>query len=105
LPEVALPVVCCLDLDDLVFPRAACLALWLHAMTWIWYLIEHPLGQTWKPRPWYPRKTTPSFRDALAALRTSLWRQRTCQNTRPDSADNDNTENIDALISTLGYAA
>ena len=22
--------------------RAACLSLWLHAMTWCWYLTEHP---------------------------------------------------------------
>ena len=85
--------------------RAACLALWLHAMTWLWYLIEHPMGQTWKSRPWYRDKHTPSFLDALAALRTSLWRQRICRNTRADSLSDDNTENIDALISTLVYAA
>ena len=49
--------------------RAACLSLWLHAITWCWYLAEHPAGDTWIPRPWYPRKNTPSFLDALAALR------------------------------------
>lgn len=27
-------------------------------------------------RPWYTRKRSPSFADALAALRTVLWRQR-----------------------------
>ncbi len=39
--------------------RAACLSLWLHAMTWCWYLETHP-----------------SFLDALAALRRVLWAQR-----------------------------
>ena len=85
--------------------RAACLALWLHAMTWLWYILEHPVGRTWQPKPWYPHKATPSFRDALAALRTSLWRQRICRNTAPDSPSDDNSRNIDALISTLVYAA
>src|ERR1035437_1860811 len=56
--------------------RAACLSLWLHAMTWSLYLTEHPAGDTWIPRPWYPRKSTPSFLDALAALRRSLWTER-----------------------------
>lgn len=28
------------------------------------------------PTPWYPSKTTPSFADALAALRQFLWQQR-----------------------------
>ena len=52
--------------------RAAALSLWLHALTWCWYLTHHPDG-TWTPRPWYPTKTTPSFLDALATLRKALW--------------------------------
>ena len=27
-------------------------------------------------RPWYPTKTTPSFLDAVAALRTVVWTDR-----------------------------
>jgi hypothetical protein len=31
---------------------------------------------TWTPRAWYPKKATPSFLDALAALRRTLWAER-----------------------------
>ena len=55
--------------------RAATLALWLHGLTWCWYLQAHPQGRTWIDRPWYRHKTTPSFLDALAALRRVLWSQ------------------------------
>jgi hypothetical protein len=85
--------------------RAACLSLWLHAMTWCWYLTEHPAGDTWTPRPWYPRKSTPSFLDALAALRRSLWTERINAMTAPHMLGQDKTRIIDALLDTLAYAA
>ena len=82
--------------------RAACLGLWLHALTWCWYLHTHPTGRTWIPRPWYTRKTTPSFLDALAALRRTLWSQRiTAMSAHPEHAEEITT----ALLDTLTYAA
>lgn len=82
--------------------RAACLSLWLHAMIWCWYLQTHPTGRTWIPRPWYTTKTTPSFLDALAALRRVLWSQRitTTSGTTPE-----HHKITDALLDTLAYAA
>jgi len=85
--------------------RAACLALWLHGMTWFWYLEQHPQGGTWIPRPWYPRKTTPSFLDALAALRRSLWQQRISELSADSTGPNDKTVITEALLDTLAYAA
>src|SRR5664280_773713 len=82
--------------------RAACLGLWLHALTWCWYLHAHPAGRTWISRPWYTRKPTPSFLDALAALRRTLWSQRiTAMSAQPEHADEITT----ALLDTLSYAA
>lgn len=85
--------------------RAACLSLWVHATTWCWYLTEHPAGDTWIPRPWYPHKSTPSFLDALAALRRSLWTERITAMTAAHPPDQDKTRNLDALLDTLAYAA
>lgn len=85
--------------------RAACLSLWLHAITWCWYLAEHPVGDTWIPKPWYPRKSTPSFLDALAALRRTIWSQRINTMSTADTPEQDKTEIIDALLDTLTYAA
>lgn len=85
--------------------RAACLSLWLHAITWCTYLAEHPAGDTWIPRPWYPRKATPSFLDALAALRRTLWSQRITAMTATGIRDDDKTRITDALLDTLAYAA
>jgi hypothetical protein len=82
--------------------RAAALSLWLHALTWCWYLDTHPTGRTWIPRPWYTRKTTPSFLDALAALRRTLWSQRITALSAPAGQ---NSEITNALLDTLTYAA
>ncbi len=67
--------------------RAACLSLWLHALIWCWYLDTHPAGHTWIPRPWYQSKATPSFLDALAALRRVLWSQRITALSGPAAQD------------------
>ena len=82
--------------------RAAALSLWLHALVWCWYLQTHPTGHTWIPRPWYPHKKTPSFLDALAALRRTLWSQRI---TAMSASARDQGKITDALLDTLAYAA
>jgi hypothetical protein len=82
--------------------RAAALALWLHAATWSWYLDTHPDGRTWIPRPWYSSKTTPSFLDALAALRRTLWSQRITSMSSPPGDDPQITQ---VLLDALAYAA
>jgi hypothetical protein len=82
--------------------RAASLSLWLHAITWCWYLDTHPTGHTWIARPWYQHKRTPSFLDALAALRRMLWSQRI---TAMSSPDRDNSKITQALLDALAYAA
>ncbi|MBI5244123.1 MAG: helix-turn-helix domain-containing protein [Elusimicrobia bacterium] len=56
--------------------RAASLSLWIYAAVWQWYIKTHGAKPTWFPTPWYPGKTTPSFADALAALRRALWGRR-----------------------------
>ncbi len=71
-------------------------------MTWSWYLETHPTGRTWITRPWYPHKTTPSFLDALAALRRVLWAQRI---TTTSTSEGDNDKITDVLLDTLAYAA
>ena len=56
--------------------RAAALGLWIHAAVWLWYITVWGARRSWTPTAWYGHKTTPSFADALAALRRLLWRQR-----------------------------
>jgi len=82
--------------------RAAALSLWLHAAIWCWYLKTHPHGQTWIPRPWYRHKTTPSFLDALAALRRVLWSPRITAMSAPEP---DEPKITDVILDALAYAA
>lgn len=82
--------------------RAAALSLWLHGAIWCWYLDTHPTGGTWPTRPWYPHKTTPSFLDALAALRRLHWTQRITSLSSPTA---NNTEITKTILDTLAYAA
>ena len=85
--------------------RAACLSLCLHAMTWCWYIEQHPQGGTWITRPWYPRKATPSFLDALAALRRTLWYKRITALSAEATASQHKHEITEALLDTLAYVA
>jgi len=56
--------------------RAAGLGLWLYSMVWFWFCQQPPAKRTFRICQWYVSKTTPSFADALRALRKVLWRQR-----------------------------
>lgn len=82
--------------------RAAALAMWLYAAVWTWYIITQGTKQTWPSLPWYTHKCTPSFVDALAALRAPLWRNllfSTCAR-RPLTP-----KIVDTLIHALARAA
>jgi hypothetical protein len=82
--------------------RATALSLWLHSLVWCWYLDRPPADRAWTAKPWNPHKTAPTFLDALAALRRTLWNQRI---TTMSSPGHDNTKIVDALLDTLSYAA
>jgi len=56
--------------------RADAISFWTYSAVWLWYLTCHGASPTWRPRPWYRAKRTPSFADALAALRRALWSRR-----------------------------
>ena len=56
--------------------RAAGLSLWLYSTVWLWYLTQKPAHRYFLVQPWYDRKATPSFADAMACLRRRLWRER-----------------------------
>ena len=56
--------------------RAAALGLWLYSMVWLWFCQQPTTKRTFRIPLWYTNKTTPSFADALRALRKVLWRER-----------------------------
>ena len=82
--------------------RAASLSLWLYAAIWTWYIPTHGTTQTWAARPWYMKKTTPSFLDALAALRRCLWTERI---TTMSSLEPQNPKIIEGILEVLARAA
>jgi hypothetical protein len=64
--------------------RAAALSFWLYSGVWSWYLARHGVRPTWRTRPSYPTKRTPSFADALSTLRRELWSRRIFDASDPD---------------------
>lgn len=82
--------------------RAAALSLWLYSAVWLSYVACHGATAPWQPRPWYPAKRTPSFADALAALRRALWERRIFDASAPDSHS---AKIPHALIEVLAQAA
>jgi hypothetical protein len=82
--------------------RAANLSLWLYSAIWTWYIVTFGPKHTWTLRPWYPKKATPSFLDALAALRRTLWTERIM----PLSfSSRHHTKIIDGMLDVLANAA
>lgn len=56
--------------------RAVGMSLVLYSLVWLWYLSSYGIKRTWTVRPWYRQKATPSFADAMSALRRVLWQRR-----------------------------
>jgi hypothetical protein len=82
--------------------RAAHLSLWLYSAIWMWHITTNGCLRTWTVRPWYRHKSTPSFLDALAALRRTLWAERI---TPLSFSGRDTTKIIDGMLDVLATAA
>jgi len=82
--------------------RATALSFWIYGAVWLWYIEHYGTRPSWPTLPWYPQKCTPSFADALAALRRTLWRQRISANS---SSEPLSPKITNALIEILARAA
>jgi len=82
--------------------RVANLSFWIYTAIWCWYIPTHGETPHWPNRPWYRAKRTPSFPDALAELRATLWRQRI---TAISGQQQLIPQIVDTLINTLARAA
>lgn len=60
----------------LAVERTAPMAMFLYSLTVLWYAQHgHPLLR-FPERPWYPRKSEPSFADMLTTLRRVTWEEK-----------------------------
>jgi len=82
--------------------RAAALSFWIYSAVWLWYLTVYGTKPSWPTVAWYPQKCAPSFVDALAALRRTLWRERIFANS---SSQPLLPKIIDGLVEILARAA
>lgn len=82
--------------------RAAILGFVLYSLVWWWFLALPKRNQRVTATPWYARKATPSFVDALAALRTAFWRNRIYRGSTPGPISDDI---IDTMLDALARAA
>jgi len=83
--------------------RAAAFSFMVYSLTWIWFLLSKKYKKScWPLLPWYRSKSSPSFQDALAGLRSVLWRSRLLNNSEKSPLL---TKNMNALFTVLAYAA
>jgi hypothetical protein len=82
--------------------RAAGLSFWLYSASWIWYLNICGKRPRFTVTPWFTSKTTPSFADALAELRRTLWHERISPASRGAPLS---TQTVKLLVDTLASAA
>lgn len=81
--------------------RIAALGYAIYSLVWSWF-IQNGNFKCFPDRPWYKTKTTPSFQDALAAIRRQIWVSRFIE-TMPDSPDRHEISEI--MIESLSRAA
>jgi len=83
--------------------RAAAFAFIVYSLTWVWFIQAKKYKNTcWLSLPWYRSKSTPSFQDALAGLRSVLWHSRILSNSAKTPLFE---KNMNAIINVLAYAA
>jgi len=83
--------------------RAAAFSFIVYSLTWLWFIQAKKYKKTcWLPLPWYRSKATPSFQDALAGLRSLLWRSRLLINSEETPLF---AKNMNAILNVLAYAA
>lgn len=83
--------------------RAAAFSFIVYSLTWIWFIQAKKFKKTcWPSLPWYRSKSIPSFQDALAALRSVLWRSRLLNKSEKTPLF---AKNMNAIFNVLAYAA
>jgi hypothetical protein len=82
--------------------RAAGLSFWLYGAIWVWYLEISRGRPSFSVKPWYPAKAMPSFADAMAELRRTLWRERISPDFGTPALDQ---QTVDVLVEALAVAA
>ena len=75
---------------------------WLHSAVWLWFIRTCGDKPVWPDRPWYARKCSPSFADALTALRAALWRDRLSAITAAAPEFTKITESVIAALARAG---
>jgi hypothetical protein len=91
--------------SDLAIARATPMLLGLFSLVTLWAAITPGLTVATRPTAWY-RKTTPTFADALAAIRLQIWEERISSmswNLRDNRKSHDPT--IAHLVGILARAA
>ena len=83
--------------------RAAAFAFIVYSLNWIWFIQAKKYKTTcWPSLPWYRSKSTPSFQDALAGLRSVLWHARILHNSAKPPLF---TKTMNTIVNALAYAA
>ena len=82
--------------------RAAGLSFWLYGAIWVWYIEISGQHPSFTIQPWHPAKAAPSFADALAELRRTLWRERISPALGVPILDQ---QTVDVLVEALAVAA
>jgi len=82
--------------------RAAALSLLTYSLTWLWFLPRRRATTGYRTTPWYPGKQRASFKDALAALRSCLWRD---QNNRMSGTASGRRKILKLMLQALAIAA
>jgi hypothetical protein len=80
--------------------RTAPMALFLYSLTIVWYAKEGRRHVRFPKRPWYPRKSEPSFGDMLTTLRRLTWEDK-LSTVRDKGTPHDNPIELLTFLGTL----
>ncbi|MCL4521443.1 MAG: transposase [Firmicutes bacterium] len=82
--------------------RTVMLAFLTYGLVWLWYQLTQGDHPTFEKQPWYQRKHLPSFLDALASLRTTIWTERILGEAASGAISSKITPEIIRILSEAG---
>lgn len=82
--------------------RTAPMSMFLYSLTIVWFATEGHADLQFPNRPWYTRKSEPSFADMLTTLRRKSWEDKLPKVSPKSTPDNNSVELLTYLATLAG---
>jgi len=82
--------------------RTAPMSMFLYRLTIVWFATKGQADLQFPERPWYTRKSEPSFADMLTTLRRKSWKDKLSTVSLRTTPDNNPVELLTYMVTLAG---